>query len=134
MARLVGAEDLVTPSALRKIALRLPDTEEGVACEGTALEKRTLRAGGKAFLFLGVGDAMLKLRESLDEAAGLAAKEPGRYRVGANGWVTVKLDGAPAGRLEAWIAESRALVAGSARSATKPSPRGRKTAARTQRK
>lgn len=128
----------MTPSALRKIALRLPDTEEGVACEGTALERRTIRARGKAFLFLGASDAMMKLRESLDEAAGLAAKEPGRYRVGSSGWVTVKLDGAaPAVRLEAWVAESRAIVAGAPRPAAKPakpSPRARKAAARKQRK
>ncbi len=128
----------MTPLALRKIALRFADTEEGVACEGTALEKRTIRAGGKAFLFLGASDAMMKLRESLGEAVGLAATEPGRYRVGANGWVTVQLDGAaPPGRLEAWIAESHALVASSAKPAAKPakrSSRAKKVAERTRRK
>ncbi len=102
----------MTSSELRKIALRLPGTEEGVACEGTALEKRTIRTGGKAFLFLGANDATLKLRDSLDEVVRLAANEPSRYRAGSSGWVTVKLDGeAPAARLRSWIAESHALFA-----------------------
>jgi hypothetical protein len=49
-----------TIQSLRQIALRLPGTEEGVACAGTSLEKRTIKVRGKAFLFLGAGDAMLK--------------------------------------------------------------------------
>ena len=36
-------------STLRQRALCLPDVSEGVACEGTALEKRTLKVHGKAF-------------------------------------------------------------------------------------
>ena len=47
---------------LRRVALRYPEAEEGVACEGTAAEKRTIKARGKAFLFLGATGAMLKLR------------------------------------------------------------------------
>jgi len=47
--------------ALRKLALGYPGTEEGVACEGTALEKRTVKARGKAFVFLGVSEVLLKL-------------------------------------------------------------------------
>jgi hypothetical protein len=76
--------------ALRAFAMTLPDVEEGVACEGTAIEKRTLKVRKKAFLFLGPADLMLKLRESLPEAARLAAQAPDQYRAGAGGWVSVK--------------------------------------------
>ncbi len=94
-------------SALRKRALRHPDTSEGVACEGTALEKRTVKAGSKSFLFLGLSDAMFKLTDSAAEATRLGLK------VGKNGWVSVKLDGAPPlARLEKWVDESYRAVAG----------------------
>jgi hypothetical protein len=93
--------------ALRRRALRHPDTSEGVACEGTALEKRTVKAGSKAFLFLGLSDAMFKLTDSAAEATRLGLK------VGKNGWVSVKLDGAPpVARLEKWVDESYRAVAG----------------------
>ena len=39
--------------SLRGLARKLPDTEEGIACHRPALEKSTVRARGKAFLFLG---------------------------------------------------------------------------------
>jgi len=92
--------------ALRKRALRHPDTTEGIACEGTALEKRTVKAGSKAFLFLGLSDAMFKLTDSAAEATRLGLK------VGKSGWVSVKLDGAPPlARLEKWVDESYRAVA-----------------------
>jgi predicted DNA-binding protein (MmcQ/YjbR family) len=94
--------------------LSYPEAQEGVACEGTALEKRTVTARKKAFVFLGVAQAMVKLRDSVEEAARLAAAEPSRYKIGAHGWVTVTFsDGeeAPLERLEKWIDESyRAVV------------------------
>ena len=97
--------------ALQEIALRLPQAEVGVACAGTAQEKRTVKARGKAFLFLGPADAMLKLGPSLPEASERAAREPGRYKVGAHGWVTVTTDGeAPLDLLERWIEESYRVV------------------------
>jgi hypothetical protein len=103
-----------TIQSLRQIALRLPGTEEGVACAGTSLEKRTIKARGKAFLFLGTADAMLKLGASLPEATALAAKQPGVYKPGATGWVKVTIGGrAPSlALLGPWIEESYALVAG----------------------
>lgn len=112
--------------ALRKFALRLPNTEEGVACEGTALESRTIRAGNKAFLFLRPRDARLKLAGSLKEAAAHAAKEPNRYVVGTGGWILVKFDDAtdPIGVFERWIAESHALLG-----AGKPATRATRRAA-----
>ena len=100
--------------ALRALALRYPEAQEGVACEGTPLEKRTVKARNKAFVFLGVADAMVKLRESLAEAEKLASKEPGHYKVGAHGWVTVTLSGdepPPLDVLERWIDESYRLIA-----------------------
>ena len=41
-------------------ALKLPGTIEDVACEGTALESRSFKVNGKAFLFVGMRDARLK--------------------------------------------------------------------------
>lgn len=112
--------------ALRKFALRLPNTEEGVACEGTALESRTIRTGNKAFLFLRPKDARLKLAGSLKEAAARAAKEPDRYVVGTGGWILVKFNDATdsIGVLERWIAESHTLLG-----AGKPAKRAAKRAA-----
>lgn len=101
--------------ALRKHALSHPDAEEGVACEGTPVERRTVKAKKKAFVFLGVADAMVKLRESLPEANALAKKHPGHYRVGANGWVkaTFSDEGPSVEVLARWIDESYLLAVGS---------------------
>jgi hypothetical protein len=97
---------------LRRLALLLPGTAEGVACAGTALETRTITAGGKAFLFLRDTDARLKLRESLPEVTELAAGRPERYAVGAHGWVTVQLTAKAApGPFDRWIEESFRLLA-----------------------
>jgi hypothetical protein len=114
--------------ALRELALRHPGVDEGVACAGTALERRTVKVRGKAFLFLGAGDAMLKLATSLPEAAAWARRQPQAVRVGAGGWVKVTFaDHGPSAQLfETWIAESYALAAGSA---TKP-PKASKGAAK----
>jgi hypothetical protein len=106
--------DSGTPQALRTVALRYPEVEEGIACKGTALECRNFKARNKAFLFMSASELRLKLRESLPEAARLAAKEPDGYEVGAHGWVKValKADRPPSsGLLEAWIDESYRLLA-----------------------
>lgn len=100
--------------SLREFAQSLPDATEGVACEGTALEKRTLKVLNKAFLFLGTADLMLKLGDSLGGAAELAGEHPETIRAGAGGWVTVKLAGASpvsARTLKSWIRESYDLMA-----------------------
>jgi predicted DNA-binding protein (MmcQ/YjbR family) len=99
--------------ALRRAALRYPDTHEGISCEGTSLEKRTVKAHKKAFVFLGEADLMVKLRESLPEAKRLAAKQPERYRAGAHGWVKATFaedELAPMALLERWIDESYRVV------------------------
>jgi len=101
--------------ALRKVALRYPGTEEGVACEGTPIESRIVKARNKAFLFLTVGHARLKLRESLPEATKLARKMPDQLQVGSGGWVKASLgadESTPVDVLERWIGESYRLMAG----------------------
>jgi len=99
--------------ALRKLALRHPDTEEGVACEGTSVERSTVKARKKAFLFVGATDAMVKLSASLPEAMRLSRKEPGAYHVGANGWVKATIGdagNAPLELLSRWVDESYQLA------------------------
>ena len=106
---------------LRRAAMRCPDAEEGVACAGTALEKRTVKVRNKAFLFLGAADAMVKLADSLAAAAELADAEPGRFKVGAHGWVTITFgdaDSLPMDLLVEWVGESYRLLA--------PKPKARK--------
>jgi hypothetical protein len=107
----------VTVDDLRRRALLLPGTAEGVACAGTTLECRTITAAGKTFVFLPDTEIRLKLRDSLPEAEALAAAEPATYHIGAHGWVTIRL---PAGepvakegldRLEQWLVESFLLIA-----------------------
>lgn len=102
-------------ASLREIAVSLPDTEEGIACEGTVLEKRTIKVRKKAFVFLGRSNVMLKLGDSLADATAIANEKPDFLKAGASGWVTVKLDGkaaVPRRKLEAWIKESYRLFAG----------------------
>jgi predicted DNA-binding protein (MmcQ/YjbR family) len=110
---------------IRAFALRYPEARDGVSCARTALEKRTVNARNKAFVFLGAADVMMKLGDSLAEAAERAGREPGRYKVGAHGWVTVGLDADPPPRalLERWVDESYRLVAGKQLVAQLPPPR-----------
>jgi hypothetical protein len=94
---------------LRGFAMGFPQASEGVACEGTSVEKRTIKAREKAFLFLGSTDAIFKLEGSLSEAATLASAEPTRYKVGSGGWVTATFhpnDTPAMDRLERWVDES----------------------------
>jgi len=107
-------------AVLRKAARRLPDVEEGIACEGTPLERSTFKTNKKAFVFLGGTkdggfDVMVKLGPSIAEAKKLG------YAPGANGWVKIafaKGEKIPKGLIERFIAESHALM-----SAPKPAKR-----------
>lgn len=104
-------------AGLRKWALRFEGTDEGIACAGTPAERATVRANKKAFLFVGVKDAMMKVTASLAEAKALEARDPKKYKVGANGWVKVFYDDAHAPDLDTvhrWIDESHAAAAGTA--------------------
>ena len=99
---------------LRAAALTYPETQEGVACAGTAAERPTVNVRDKAFLFLGEADLRLKLRESLPEAAEWAGREPGDCSVGAGGWVKVTFDdeaSLPLDVLTRWVGESYRLLA-----------------------
>jgi hypothetical protein len=88
-------------------AKTLPNTDEGVACAGTALESRTYRVNKKSFLFVGRETARLKLDASAAEARRLG------FEIGANGWVTPQLDDLPsAAVVKRWVRESHELMAG----------------------
>ncbi len=125
----VGA---VTMKALRAFALRLPEATEGVACEGTALEKRTAKVRGKAFVFLNASEAMVKLRDSTAEAARFPKASPDACRVGGHGWAVVKIGEGGAVQedvLERWIHESYRLMAPASLVGTpgeaRPAPKGK---------
>ena len=105
-----------------RIAKRLPAVEEGIACEGTALESRTFRANTKAFLFLNATHARLKLGPSVAEANTFAAAHPERCVVGAGGWVKLSIAAPPPRAvITRWVAESRALMSGEKLPTRKPS-------------
>ena len=90
---------------LGRIALALPDVEQGIACAGTALESRTYQTGKKAFLFVAKKQARLKLDASVEQARKLG------FAAGASGWVMLPLDALPpASVAKRWIAESHALA------------------------
>lgn len=110
-----------SPAAtLISAAQSLPDVTAGIACAGTALESKTFNVGKKAFLFVGPKDARLKLGPSLGEASEWAARQSTTVRVGSNGWVTIRIDGAggpDASTLTRWVRESYGSFAGPAVSA-----------------
>jgi predicted DNA-binding protein (MmcQ/YjbR family) len=117
LCRSVGGARTVngsTMESLRRVALRLPGAKEGVACEGTSLESRTIKVSGKAFLFLRKVDARLKLDASIKDAVARSSKDSAHCSAGAHGWVLVKFEGntIPADVLEHWVKESYELFAG----------------------
>ena|ERR1700686_1964339 len=103
--------------ALLRIGLKLPDTEESLACKGTVVESATVKVGGRAFLFVRPVHVMMKVDAAMAEVTRMAAKEPERYIAGKGGWVTIKLKPGeptpPLPMLERWIGESYRLSAGS---------------------
>jgi hypothetical protein len=94
--------------------LSLPDTEAGIACKGTAAERATIKVNGKAFLFLGSADAMLKLQDSVRESEQFAAQLPAHCKPGKGGWTSLKFGDAavPLDVLKRWVSESYQLFAG----------------------
>jgi len=99
-------------SELRRIALSHPDVVFGTTCD-----KFAFRSGGKAFLFVGSDgptcDVKVKLLDSLPEAQRLADEQPGAFKVGVHGWVTLVFpveNPPPRELLERWVAESRRLL------------------------
>jgi hypothetical protein len=100
--------------SLRKLAHKYPDCVEGIACKGTAIECTTFKLKGKAFLFVGRADIRLKLSDSVTEAKKLAAKEPTRYTIGANGWTKITFtedEPLPLDVVTRWLGESYQLMA-----------------------
>lgn len=102
-----------SPALLRQVATALPEVTEGITCD-----KAAYKAGGKAFLFVGTGDAeatiMLKLQASLPEAKKLAAVHPAIYKIGGQNWVTITLPNNERPRIDLltrWIEESYRLLA-----------------------
>ena len=110
---------IATMDALWAAATRHPRVEAGVACAGTAVESRTAKVGGRAFLFLRQEDARFKLAASAAEAS----RKGSGCKVGAGGWCHVLLgaeDAPSLGVMERWIAESYELMAAPAPSKKKP--------------
>ncbi len=104
-------------NSLRAWAMTDDAVTQAVACAGTALESTTFAVNKKAFLFIQPkADGVVlrfKLSGSLDDA-----KRRGCV-VGATGWVTLSVAGGPPpGFVQAWIAESRAVVGGASKSAS----------------
>jgi predicted DNA-binding protein (MmcQ/YjbR family) len=102
-----------TMKAIRKIAMKYPETETGTSCN-----KVSYKAGKKSFVFVGSNETsynvMLKVQGNLAEAQVLQAKPPDNYRIGLHGWMTIVLDhkkSPPAGLFERWIDESYRLIA-----------------------
>ncbi len=94
--------------------LRYPGTVEGISCAGTAIEARTVKVKKRAFVFVRLKDARLKLGDSLSEAKAMAAAAPDQYEASDNGWVKIVFDRGAAPGLDVmrrWIDESYRLMA-----------------------
>jgi len=96
-----------------------PDVEKGTSCNQTFFKAKKAKT---KFLFIGPGakgigfKAMFKLDDSIQQAQGLAAKEPDRYQSPAKaGWVTVRFSAEnpiPNSVWEKWLDESFQLSLG----------------------
>ena len=102
---------------IRKKAASFPTVAEGTSCNQTSF--KTLKG---SFLFVGPGakgkgfKAMFKLSESLSQAKDLATKEPDRFEVGSNGWITTRFTlekPLPKSIWEAWLKESYEMACNS---------------------
>ena len=75
--------------AIRKMASEFPNVEEGTACT-----QSSFKSNGKSFLFVGEQGGrfkmMLKLDNSLSDAAEKADAAPDDFQVGNSGWVTAR--------------------------------------------
>ena len=124
--------------ALIASAAKLPGVYEGIACAGTAMERRTLQIGDKAFAFFGPTDLRVKLSRSLPAAEKLARTRPGSCVPSAGGWTKCTLGPGmlPVTTLAKWINESYRMFApppyGDAKE-SKPRPKKPATPKRKQR-
>jgi hypothetical protein len=104
-----GTKDPTEPIRLK--ASRYPAVDAGTACT-----QSSFKTGKKAFLYIGMQGgrykAMFKLQNSMLEATELAKKDPNRYEVGSNKWVTARFTAdapMPKKLWEKWLDESYAL-------------------------
>lgn len=97
---------------IRQFAQSLPEVDSGDSCVNVAY-----KTGKKNFLFLGEKPegyvVRLRLKQSLEQAVEVAAREPGIEVATKIGWVTIKrpLDQAPPAELQAWVEESFRVMA-----------------------
>lgn len=98
---------------IRKKAVTFPAVAKGTSCN-----QSSFKAGKVAFLYIGPGargqgfKAMFKLKRSMSQAKKLATKDPERFEVGSNGWVTTRFtaeEPLPKPIWEAWLDESYEL-------------------------
>ena len=75
--------------AIRRAAAAFPDVEQGTSCT-----QSSFKAGGSAFLYIGMQGgrwkAMFKLSESRPQAEELAQQDPDAFQVGSTSWVTAR--------------------------------------------
>ena len=102
-----------TVRVLRKLAMTYAEVDVAIACKGTALESSSFKVAKKSFLFLRPAELMLKLGASIDEAIEFAKANPDVCKVGAGGWVTIRIDveAAPMEQVKRWLDESYQLFA-----------------------
>ena len=111
--------------AMRLKASSYPGVDQGTSCT-----QSSFKAGGKAFLYVGMQGgrykAMFKLQESAAEAAKLAKAEPDDYQVGSTAWVTARFSAEkpmPKALWTRWLDESFRLCGAKTKSAKKAAPK-----------
>ena len=102
--------------AIRKKAVTFPGVAKGTSCS-----QSSFKAGKGSFLYIGPGPksqgfkAMFKLARSMPQAEKLADKDPDRFQVGSNSWVTARFTAEkPLAKSiwEKWLKESYELNCG----------------------
>ena len=102
--------------AIREMAAAFPDVVKGTSCN-----QSSFKASKGAFLYIGPGakgvgfKAMFRLGKSIAQAEELEAKQPDRFDVGKNNWVSTWFSGEkplPKKIWQKWLKESYGLAAG----------------------
>ena len=110
------AKDPTDP--IRRKAAAFPAVDKGTSCTQSAF-----KSGKIAFLYIGPGakgvgfKAMFRLDKSIAQAEGLAAKQPDRFDVGKNNWVSTWFSAEkPLSKTiwQKWLKESHGLASGGA--------------------
>ena len=104
--------------AIREMAAAFPDVAKGTSCN-----QSSFKAGKGAFLYIGPGakgvgfKAMFRLEKSIAQAEELAEKQPDRFDVGKNNWVSTWFSAEkplPKTIWQKWLRESYGLASGGA--------------------